>query len=258
MAAILRLIERLSNARQRRTQMADARKILMIVSNPTTSPVTGWPIGFWWAELSHAYEVFAEAGYAIEIVSPDGGKLEADGYSDPEDESGYSVQDTISLAFKKDHAKMQLLENTPALGDVTPGDYDAVFVVGGQGPMVTMIDDERVHHFIAAFYESGKVTAAVCHGTCVLLKTRLSNGDLLVKGKRWTGFANSEEEYAEQAIGQKIQPFWIETEARKLEDTQFEIAGALEEHAIRDGNLITGQQQVSAGAAAREIVAALS
>lgn len=238
--------------------MSDPKKILMIVSNPATSPVTGWPIGFWWAELSHAYEVFEGAGYDIDIVSPDGGKLEADGYSDPEDESGYSVQDTISLAFKNSPAKMQLLEDTPALSTVNPADYDALFVVGGQGPMVTMIDNEPVHQFVSTFYESGKATAAVCHGTCILLKTRLSNGDLLVKGKRWTGFANSEEEYAENAFGQKIQPFWIETEARKIDDTQFEVAGALEEHAIRDGNLITGQQQVSAGAAAREVVAALS
>ncbi|MEM6898519.1 MAG: type 1 glutamine amidotransferase domain-containing protein [Pseudomonadota bacterium] len=238
--------------------MSTSKKILMIVSNPAVSPVTGWPIGFWWAELSHAYEVFAEAGYDIQIASPDGGKLEADGYSDPEDESGYSVQDTISLAFKNDPNKMKLIENTPRLSDITASDYDALFVVGGQGPMVTMIDNERVHSFVADFYESGKVTSAVCHGTCILLKTRLSNGDLLVKGKRWTGFANSEEEYAENAIGQKIQPFWIETAARKLPDTQFEVAGALEEHAIRDGNLVTGQQQVSAATAAREVIAALS
>jgi putative intracellular protease/amidase len=230
----------------------------MIVSNPATSPVTGWPIGFWWAELSHAYEVFEQAGFGIDIVSPDGGKLAADGYSDPEDESGYAAQDTISLAFKKDPAKMQLLADTPALGDVNADDYDALFVVGGQGPMVTMIDDDRLHRFVAGFYEAGKVTAAVCHGTCILLKTRLSTGDLLVTGKRWTGFADAEEAYVEQAIGQKVQPFWIETEARKIEGTHFEVAGALEAHAVRDGNLVTGQQQVSASAAARETVAALS
>ena len=232
--------------------------ILMIASNPAVSPVTGWPIGFWWAELSHAYEVFREAGFDVTIASPEGGDLEADGYSDPEDASGYSVQDTISLAFKKDPARMALLKGTPSLADVDAADHDAVFVVGGQGPMVTMVDDEAVHRFVAAFYEGGKVTAAVCHGTAILLRTRLSNGDLLVKGKRWTGFADSEEAYAEKAVGQKIQPFWIETEARKLPDTRFEVAGALEEFAIRDGLLVTGQQQVSAAAAAREVVAALS
>ncbi|MGR3501029.1 type 1 glutamine amidotransferase domain-containing protein [Pseudaestuariivita sp.] len=202
--------------------------------------------------------MFADTGYTIKIVSPDGGTLQADSYSDPEDASGYSVHDTISLAFKNDPDKMRLLVDTPASADVDPAEYDALFVVGGQGPMVTMIDDEAVHGFAAAFYEAGKVTSAVCHGTCILLKVRLANGDLLVKGKRWTGFADAEEQYAEQAIGQKIQPFWIETEARKIAETRFEVAGAMEEHAIRDGNLITGQQQVSARAAAQEVVAALS
>lgn len=233
-------------------------KVLMLVSNPATSPVTGWPIGFWWAELSHAYEVFAEAGHPITIASPDGGKLMADGYSDPEDASGYSAQDTISLAFKNNADKMALVENTPSMADLDPDDFDALFVVGGQGPMITMIDNEKVHDLVATFYEGDKVAALVCHGTCVLLKTRLANGELLVNGKRWTGFANSEEEYAEGAVGQKIQPFWIETEARKLTDTHFEVAGALEEFAIRDGFLITGQQQNSSAAAAREVVEALT
>jgi putative intracellular protease/amidase len=117
--------------------------VLMIASNPATSPITGWPIGFWWAELTHAYKEFEEAGFTITIASPDGGDLEADGYSDPEDESGYSAEDTISLAFKQTPAKMALLKGTPKLADLDPADYDAVFVVGGQGPMVTMIDDAR-------------------------------------------------------------------------------------------------------------------
>lgn len=234
------------------------KRILMLASNTATSPVTGWPIGFWWAELSHAYEVLKEAGHDVTIASPHGGEIQADGYSDPEDESGYSVEDTISLAFKQDPEKMALLKDTPALADLNVADFDAIFVVGGQGPMVTMVDDAKTHKAVADFYEAGKVTAAVCHGTCVLLKTKLSNGELLVKGKRWTGFANSEEEYAENAVGMKIQPFWIENEARKLEDTTFEVGGSLEEFAIRDGLLVTGQQQVSAAAAAREVNAALA
>lgn len=237
--------------------MSRPKRILMIASNPATSPVTGWPVGFWWAELSHAHQVFEEAGHEITIASPKGGPVEADAYSDPEDESGYSAHDTISLAFKRDPGKMRQLEDTPALADLDPADYDAVFVVGGQGPMVTMIDDEAVHDLVAGFHEAGRVTAAVCHGTCVLLRARGADGRLLVAGRRWTGFANSEEEYAEKAVGRKIQPFWIETEARRLEGTRFEVAGPLEEHAIRDGLLVTGQQQVSAAAAAREVLAAL-
>ena len=193
------------------------RKILMLCSNTATSPVTGWPIGFWWAELTHAYKVFEEAGYDITIASPDGGDLMGDGYSDPEDASGYSADDMISLAFKQDPDKVSLLKATPALSNLDLDAADALFVVGGQGPMVTMIEDARVHDAFTAHHEAGKPTAAVCHGTCILLNARGSNGELLVKGRTWTGFANSEEEYSEHAAGQKIQPFWIETEARKID-----------------------------------------
>ena len=233
------------------------KAILMLVANPATSPVTGWPIGFWWAELSHAWLEFTHAGYDVTIASPDGGDLEADGFSDPDHDSGYSAHDIVSKGFKEAAPTRGLIKTTPALGDLDPDAFDAIFVVGGQSPMVSMIDDERVHRAFAAFFEAGKIASAVCHGTCILLKARLSDGTLLVKGKTWTGFANSEEQYAESAIGQKIQPFWIETEAKKIEETNFITGGTLAEFAVRDGNLITGQQQVSSAATASKVIEAL-
>jgi putative intracellular protease/amidase len=57
-----------------------AKRILMIAANASTSTVTGWPVGFWWSELTHPYWVFTEAGYEVEIRSPDGGRLLADGH----------------------------------------------------------------------------------------------------------------------------------------------------------------------------------
>ena len=231
--------------------------VLMIVANPAASPVTGWPIGFWWAELSHAWLAFTEAGYDITIASPQGGNLIADDWSDPEHESGYAATDIISQGFKTAPPTRDLIKATPKLADLNADSYDAIFVVGGQSPMVTMIDDTATQEFVARFYEAGKVTALVCHGTCLLLKARLSDGTLLVTGKTWTGFANSEEAYAEGAAGQKIQPFWIEDEAKTIENTNFITAGTMAEFAVRDGNLITGQQQMSSGAAARKVIEAL-
>lgn len=233
------------------------KRILLIAANPGTSPTTGWPVGFWWAELTHPYWVFTEAGYDVEIVSPKGGDLATDGYSDPEDPSGYSAHDIISLGFKKSDSHAALLRGTRPIAEVHLDDFDAIFIAGGQSPMVTMIDDADLHAFVARAYEAGKVVAVVCHGTCILLKTRLSDGDLLVKGKTWTGFANSEEAYADGFVGMKIQPFWIEDEARKLEDTNFVVAGMFKPFALRDGNLITGQQQYSGAAAAELVVEAL-
>jgi putative intracellular protease/amidase len=229
------------------------RKILMIVANPAISPTTGWPIGFWWAELTHPYWSFVEAGYTVDIASPKGGDLIADGYSDPDDASGYSADDLISRGFKASPKHANMLTGTRSIAEIDPLAYDAIFVAGGQSPMVTMVDDAALHAFVAKAYEAGRMVAIVCHGTCILLKTRLANGDLLVKGKTWTGFANSEEAFAESFVGKRIQPFWIEDEARKITDTNFVVSGMFKPFAIRDGNLITGQQQFS-GAAAAELV----
>jgi putative intracellular protease/amidase len=75
--------------------------------------------------------------------------------------------------------------------------------------------------FVVDFYQTGKPTALVCHSTSVLLDAKLPNGKYLVEGKKWTGFANSEEQFADNFVGKKIQPFWIEDEARKISNTKF-------------------------------------
>lgn len=233
------------------------KKVLIIAGNPGTSPVTGWPVGFWFAELSHPYWTFVKAGYEVNIASPAGGDLVPDGMSDPEDESGYSAHDLISLGFKKSEKHAALLKGTKSTSEIDPEAYDAILVAGGGSPMVTMIGDDALHAFVARAYEAGKIVALLCHGTCILLKTRLSNGDLLAKGKTWTGFADSEETYVEAAVGQPFQPFWIEKEANKLEDTNFIVSGMWKPFAVRDGNLITGQQQNSGTATAELVVQAL-
>jgi putative intracellular protease/amidase len=234
-----------------------SKRVLIVASNAGVSPVTGWPIGFWWAELTHPYLEFQEAGYAIDIVSPEGGDLIGDGYSDPEDASAYAADDFVSLGFKHSPKFSALLKGTRAIREVGVAGYDAVLVIGGQGPMVTMIDHAGVHRLVADFYEAGKVTGLICHGACVLLRARLSSGAPLCEGKTWTGFADSEEAYAESYAGTKVQPFWIGQEARKIAGTNYIAGPRFAPFAVRDGNLITGQQQFSGRAAARLMIEAL-
>jgi putative intracellular protease/amidase len=229
----------------------------MVVANPATSPVTGWPVGFWWSELSHPWWTFLEAGYDVEVRSPEGGAVEADAFSDPEHESGYSAHDVLSLGFKRSARHASLLADTRPLDDARPDAYDAVFLVGGQSPMVTFRGNPKVESLVTSFYEANKVTALVCHATSVLLDAKLGSGQLLVKRKTWTGFADEEERMAEGAVGQPLQPFWIEREARKRADSRFIAHGPFVEHAVRDGHLITGQQQRSGAAAARLVIEAL-
>lgn len=239
------------------TNPVQPKRILLVAANAAVSPVTQWPVGFWWAELTHPYWEFTEAGYTVEIRSPDGGALQADGYSDPEDASGYSAHDILSLGFKTSTTHAALLADTPSIADVDVAGYDALFVTGGQSPMITFRGHANMQALVARFHEAGKVVALGCHATCLLLETRLSSGELLVHGKTWTGFADSEEAYADAFVGMRIQPFWIESEARQIEGTNFVVDQRFRPFAVRDGRLITGQQQFSGAAAARLVIETL-
>ena len=233
-------------------------KILMVASSPTVSKQTGWPIGFWAAELTHPLRVFQEAGYEVELASTEGGKLEMDGYSNPTDASGYSAHDVISLGYMQQKSFNDMLTGTKKISHINHDAYAAIFLVGGQGPMYTFRGNKELEKLFISFYEAGKPSAAVCHSTTLLLDAKKSNGELLVKGKTWTGFADAEEEFADKAVGMKIQPYRIEEEARKIAGTSFKVAAPFASYAIADGNLITGQQQNSGAAAAELVVEQLS
>lgn len=234
-----------------------AKRVLIVASNAATSPITGWPIGFWWSELVHPYWEFVEHGYTVDIVSPDGGDLIGDGFSDPRDDSRYSAEDILSLGFinSPDHAR--LVQGTRSLAEVDVLDYDAVLFIGGQGPMITFVGNQAVLDAATTAYEAGRILAVICHGTCLLLEARLSTGDLLVAGRTWTGFADSEEDFADSFVGKPIQPFRIEDRAKALPATNFIVDSRFKAHAVRDGNLVTGQQQYSGTAAARLVIEAL-
>lgn len=228
----------------------------MIVANPSISTTLGWPVGFWAAELIHPYDVFIKAGFSVTIASPKGGKVEFDSLSDSRDVSGYSQGDTLSGEYINRPEFMQLLENTPDITNLNSADFDAIMICGGQSPMFTFREDKTLVNLFMQFYTAHKPSAALCHGTCLLLETRLSDGSPLIQGKTITGFANSEEDYADQIVGQKIMPFRIEDEAQKL-GANFITKKAFSSHALRDGNLITGQQQNSGTETAKLVLQAL-
>ncbi|MEL6346527.1 MAG: type 1 glutamine amidotransferase domain-containing protein [Myxococcota bacterium] len=150
------------------------------------------------------------------------------------------------------------MENTPSIADVNVSDYDAVCVAGGGGPLINFKDDIQLHALIADFYEQGKVVGLICHGTCLLLWTRLSDGTLLADGKTWTGYPDSEEAMNDQALGIKVNPYTIETEAKKNPNTNFVSAEPLMPFAVRDGRVITGQQQHSSGLFSALVIEALA
>jgi putative intracellular protease/amidase len=240
------------------------KRVVIVLSNPAISPTTGWPVGFWWSELTHPYYAFREKGYAVTVASYRGGSVEPDGMSDPNDPSGYSAGDLITQGFLHTPDMMALLENTPAVASLDPADFDAIIVAGGQAPMATLEDASDLHALFVRFYEAGKIACCLCHGSAILRYARLSSGEFLCKGRTVTGFANVEEDFADNAVwdfgllsrDKHVMPWRIEDELKAL-GANYVQGGLWRGFAVRDGNLITGQQNFSGQETADAVIRAL-
>jgi putative intracellular protease/amidase len=232
------------------------KRVLLVVANPSVSTTLGWPVGFWAAELTHPFFEMGERGIEVTIASPNGGKVEFDGYSDPRDPSKWAAEDLISMGFINTPECMALLENTPKLADVNWDEHDALMVAGGQSPMFTYRDNEDVHGAIRHFYEAEKPVAVYCHGVAALVDLKLSDGSYLVDGKTITGFSNVEEDYGDRFVGQKIMPWRVE-DALRERGANYVHGGLFKAFVVRDGRLITGQQQYSSRKVAAAVIEAL-
>ena len=240
-----------------------AKRVALVIASPAFNDIANWPCGFWWSEVAHPWHVLSEKGCEIEIFSPKGGKCEPDAQSDPRNEFSFS-NDLIVMGFVNTPELMALIERTRKVDEIDVNGFDAILVAGGQGPMFSFEHETGLHAKFVEFYEAGKVTAAVCHGTALLRYAKLSDGEYLVKGKTVTGFSNLEEDFADQSLwdanllprDKRLMPWRIEDELRKL-GANYVQAGLWRGFAIRDGNLITGQQSVSGTETAEMVAAAL-
>jgi putative intracellular protease/amidase len=219
-------------------------KILMVLTSHDVLGNTGRKTGFWLEEFAAPYYVFRDAGVELTLASPKGGQPPIDPKSDePEN------QTPAMTRFKEDSAAQAELACTQKLADMKSGDFDTIFYVGGHGPMWDLVDNLDSIALIESFYDAGKPVAAVCHSPGVLHRVTY-RGAPIVKGKRVTGFANSEEE----AVGlTHVVPFLVEDELKRLGGL-FEQAPSWEPLAIVDGRLVTGQNPASSTAAARALL----
>ena len=222
-------------------------KILIVLTSHNTLGSTGKPTGFWLEEFTAPYYVFLDAGAEVTVASPKGGQPPIDPKSD--DPSG---QTESMSRFKRDQAAQAVLAKTVKLADVRAADFDAVFYPGGHGPLWDLAEDRASISLIESFYSDNKPVAAVCHGPAVLRNVKYK-GDALVKGKRVTGFSNSEEEAVQLTA---IVPFLVEDELARLGGL-YEKAADWQSFVVTDGRLVTGQNPASSGAAAQALLALL-
>ena len=198
----------------------------------------------------------SERGIEVTIASPNGGAVKMDQLSDPRDESKWSSEDLITMGFVHTPELMARLETTPRLADLDLDSYDAIMVAGGLAPMFTYRDSHDVHDAIRHFYESEKPTAIYCHGTAALVDLKLSDGSYLVEGRTVTGFSNVEEDYSDRFVGQTVMPFRVE-DALKARGANYVRGGLFKAFTVRDGRLITGQQQYSGRKVAQMVIEVL-
>jgi putative intracellular protease/amidase len=219
-------------------------KILMVLTSHNVLGKTGRPTGFWLEEFAAPYYVFKDAGVEVTLASPKGGQPPIDPKSDlPENQTDAMAR------FKQDPVAQTALAHTVKLAEVKAEDFDTVFYPGGHGPMWDLAEDPISIALIEAFYNSGKPVAAVCHAPGVLHKV-VYRGEPIVKGKRVTGFANSEEE----AVGlTDVVPFLVEDELKRLGGI-YEKAADWQSFVVVDGRLITGQNPASSTAGAKELL----
>lgn len=217
-------------------------KILMVLTSHDKLGDTGRKTGFWLEEFAAPYYTFLDAGAAVTLASPKGGQPPLDPVSDTP-----HGQTDLTRRFKQDTAAQAVLAKTLTLAGVKDEDYDAVFYPGGHGPMWDLAEDTRSIALIEAFYNAGKPVAAVCHAPGALHSAKFQ-GQSIVKGKRVTGFTNSEEEAVQLT---KIVPFLVEDELKRLGGL-YEKAADWTSFVVTDGRLVTGQNPASskAGAAA--------
>ncbi|WP_069864740.1 type 1 glutamine amidotransferase domain-containing protein [Pseudomonas citronellolis] len=215
-----------------------SKRILHVVSNVAHYADPADPTGLWLSELTHAYDLFAAKGYVQRIVSPKGGVTPLEPRS-----LKWPNRDASAKAWLADDAHRALLASTAKPEDIDPADFDAIYFTGGHAVMWDFPDDAGLQRLTRDIYERGGIVASVCHGYCGLLNTRLSDGSLLVAGRRLTGFSWREEILAGVA---KKMPYNAEEQMKRRGARYEKALLPFVPKVVVDGRLVTGQNPQSA------------
>ncbi|ACA19904.1 ThiJ/PfpI domain protein [Methylobacterium sp. 4-46] len=237
-------------------------KVLVVATSHAELGSSGHRTGVWLEELATPYYVLQDGGADITLVSIRGGEIPFDPRSVPA-EAGRGPGDKPAdqqevpasvRRFLADERARAVAKNSPALTSVDPQAFDAVFLPGGHGPMWDAANDDTLARIIGSMIDAGKFVAAVCHGPAGLVRAKRRDGHPIVEGRRVSAFTNTEEE----AVGlTKVVPFLLEDRLKEL-GGKFERGPDWQPYAVRDGNLITGQNPQSSDLVGRHVLQALS
>lgn len=224
-------------------------KILMVLTSHDELGTTGKKTGFWLEEFAAPYYAFLDAGAEITLASPKGGQPPLDPKSDEPDS-----QTDETRRFHADSAAQAALASTVRLDTVNQETFDAVFYPGGHGPLWDLANDKHSISLIEQTLQAGKPVALVCHAPGVLRDVNNADGTPLVKGRKVTGFTNSEEE----GVGlTDVVPFLVE-DVLKQNGGLYSRGDDWQSYTVQDGLLITGQNPGSSAETAKVLLAKLA
>lgn len=223
--------------------------VLIVLTSHSELGNTGEKTGFWVEEFAAPYYVFQKAGANITLASPAGGQPPIDPKSTAPD-----AQTEATKRYYNDKELQEKVATTKKLSEVSAKDFDAVFYPGGHGPMWDLYGDEDSIRLIQNFWKASKPVVAVCHAPAALLNVKGEDGEPLVKGKKVTGFTNTEEEAVKLT---DVVPYLLEDEL-KARGCEYSRGDDWSEYVVKDGLLITGQNPASSEKAAEELVALLN
>tara|TARA_R110000868_G_C10943380_1_gene767270 strand:+ start:2077 stop:2859 length:783 start_codon:yes stop_codon:yes gene_type:complete len=219
--------------------------ILFVLTSHDKLGDTGKKTGFWVEEFANPYYTLLDKGATITLATPKGGKAPIDPSSDTPNTSTEATE-----RFKKDEAAQQKINSTVVLSEIKPDDYDAVFYPGGHGPLWDLAEDKISIHLIETFNKQQKPIAFVCHAPAALKAVKNEDGTPIVKGKKVTGFSNTEEEAVQLT---NVVPFLVE-DMLKENGGIYSRGDDWSAYAIQDGNLITGQNPASSELVANKLL----
>lgn len=224
-------------------------KILTLLTSHDQLGTTGRKTGFWLEELAAPYYVFKDAGHEVTLASPKGGQPPLDPKSNEPD-----FQTDATHRFEADAEATSVLANTMTLSSVKYQDFDAIFYPGGHGPLWDLAEDKNSIALITNALSSNIPVALVCHAPGVLRHVKNKDGSPLVKGKKVTGFTNTEE----AAVGlTDVVPFLVEDELVK-NGGLYSKSADWTSYVVQDGILITGQNPASSADAAKQLLKLLT
>ena len=255
--------------------------VLVVGSNATRIELQGggWAkIGQYLNETVVPVMALIDAGYGIELATPNGTKPQIDDASDSpahfsEDEAAHAR----AKSFYADHPSMNTVRSLASVIDDGLDRYAGVFVPGGHAPTVDLMQDADLGVILRHVHETGKPTALLCHAPVATLAAlpaaRAFRAALIAKdeataaslAKDWiyagynmTVFSSGEETTAEKTLLHGKLCFHMPEALLLAGATVTTNAVDFTPNLIVDRELITGQNPTSDHLIAAKLIEALA